>query len=155
MNLRRMGFALLSAAWATGPAAPLAAMDSPPAVMDGLEVTIVIDNLRSARGRVRIALWSGPDGFTDADAAIVETGQPARSGEVRFTIPGLAPGRYAVASYHDENGNGKFDQTWIGLPDEGLGFSNGAWIGFGPPAFDEAAVEISADAHVIVVTLRY
>jgi len=31
----------------------------------------------------------------------------------------------------------------------------GAWIGVGPPAFDEAAVEIGADAHVIVVTLRY
>ncbi len=79
----------------------------------------------------------------------------ARPGEVRFTIPGLAPGRYAVASYHDENGNGKFDQTWIGLPDEGLGFSNGAWIGFGAPAFDEAAVEISEKNRVIAVTLRY
>ena len=143
-----MGFALLSAAWLAGPAAALAAMD-------GLEVTIVIDNLRSARGQVRIALWAGPEGFTDADAAIVETGQPARSGAVRFTIPGLAPGRYAVASYHDENGNGKFDQTWIGLPDEGLGFSNGAWIGFGAPGFDEAAVEISTKNRVIVVTLRY
>jgi uncharacterized protein (DUF2141 family) len=155
MDLRRMGFALLSAAWVAGPAAPLAAMDGLPAVMDGLEVTIVIDNLRSALGQVRIALWAGPEGFTDADAAIVETGQPARSGEVRFTIPGLAPGRYAVASYHDENGNGKFDQTWIGLPDEGLGFSNGAWIGFGAPAFDEAAVEISEKNRVIAVTLRY
>ncbi len=76
-------------------------MESLPAAMGNLEVTIVVDNLRSARGRIQIALWSGPEGFADADAAIVETGQPARPGEVRFTIPGLAPGRYAVASYHD------------------------------------------------------
>ncbi len=150
-----MGFALSIAAWIAGSATPPEAMEGLPATMSSLEVTIVVDNLRSARGRVRIALWSRPDGFSDVDAAIVEAGQPARPGEVRFTIPGLAPGSYAVASYHDENGNGEFDQTWIGLPDEGLGFSNGAWIGFGPPAFDEAAVEISADARVIVVTLRY
>ncbi len=155
-----MGFALLSTAWIAGSATPLTfrlsmAMGSLPAAVDSLEVTIVVDNLRSAQGQVQIALWSGPDGFADGDAAILKAGQPARPGAVRFTIPGLAPGRYAVASYHDENGNGKFDQTWIGLPDEGLGFSNGAWIGFGPPAFDEAAVEIGADAYVIVVTLRY
>ncbi len=145
----------MSAAWLAGPAAALAAMDGLPAAMDGLEVTIVIDNLRSARGQVRIALWAGPEGFTDADAAIVETRQPARSGAVRFTIPGLAPGRYAVASYHDENGNGEFDQTWIGLPDEGLGFSNGAWIGLGPPSFEEARVEITGNQTIIAVSLRY
>ena len=155
MFLRRFAIALSVAAWIAGSATPPAALEGLPAAMEGLEVTIVVDNLRSARGRVQIALWSGPDGFADGDAAILKAGLPARPGAVRFTIPGLAPGRYAVASYHDENGNGEFDQTWIGLPDEGLGFSNGAWIGLGPPAFDEAAVEISADAHVIVVTLRY
>ncbi len=96
-----MGFALLNAAWIAGSATPPAAMGSLPAAMDSLEVTIVVDNLRSTRGRVRIALWSGPDGFADGDAAIVKVGQPARPGAVRFTIPGLAPGRYAVASYHD------------------------------------------------------
>ena len=128
MDIRRMRFALLSAAWIAGSATPPAAMESLPAAMESLEVTIVVDNLRSARGRIRIALWSEPDGFADADAALVETGQPARPGAVRFTI---------------------------GLPDEGLGFSNGAWIGFGPPAFDEAAVEIGENDRVIAVSLRY
>ncbi len=69
--------------------------------------------------------------------------QAARPGEARFTFRGLPPGRYAVVGYHDENGNGAFDQTWIGLPEEGLGFSNGAWIGFSAPSFAEAAVEIT------------
>ncbi len=78
-----MGFALLSAAWIAGSATPPAAMESLPAAMGSLEVTIVVDNLRSTRGQVQIALWSGPDGFADADAAIVETGRPARPGEVR------------------------------------------------------------------------
>ena len=115
----------------------------------------MIANLRSGDGQIRIALWDDPETFATDDTALADANQAARPGEVRFTFQGLPPGRYAVVGYHDENGNGGFDQTWIGLPDEGLGFSNGAWIGFGPPAFDEAAVEISADAQVIVVTLRY
>jgi len=148
MDIRRFAIALSICAWIAGPATPLAAAD-------GLDVTIVVDNLRSAKGWVQIALWFGPKGFTDADAAIAQAKQRARPGAVRFTIPGLAPGRYAVASYHDENGNDEFDQTWIGLPDEGLGFSNGAWIGFGAPGFEEAAVEIGADDPTIMVSLRY
>ena len=94
MFLRRFAIALSIAAWIAGSATPFAAMD-------GLEITVVVDNLRSARGQVRIALWSGPDGFADGDAAIVKAGQPARPGAVHFTIPGLAPGRYAVAVYHE------------------------------------------------------
>ncbi len=62
---------------------------------------------------------------------------------------------FSVARDHDENGTGEFDQTWISRPDEGLGFSNGAWIGLGPPAFGEAALEVSEKDRVIAVTLRY
>ncbi len=148
MLLRGFGICLLSVAWLAGSA-------TPPGAMESLDLIIVVENLRSAQGRVQVALWLGPEGFATDEAALVEAGQPAKPGQVRFTVPGLAPGRYAVAGYHDENGNGAFDQTWIGLPDEGLGFSNGAWIGLGPPAFDEAAVEVTQEARVIVVSLRY
>jgi uncharacterized protein (DUF2141 family) len=120
-----------------------------------LDLTVVVSNLRNANGQVRVALWAGPEGFTDADAAVMETGQPAAEGKVRFVFSGLAPGRYAVATFHDENGNGEFDRTWIGLPDEGLGFSNGAWIDLGPPAFEDAAVDLNGQPREIMVPLRY
>lgn len=152
MDICRFAATLWIGAWIAGSATPLAAAES---LADSLEVTVVVDDLRNDLGWVRIALWSGPEGFTDSDSAIVKAKKRARPGAVRFTIQGLAPGQYAVASYHDENGNGEFDQTWIGLPDEGLGFSNGAWIGFGPPDFEEAAVEVGADDPIIMVTLRY
>ncbi|MEJ2435814.1 MAG: DUF2141 domain-containing protein [Pseudolabrys sp.] len=32
----------------------------------------------------------------------------------------VEPGAYALAAFHDENGNRKLDRDWIGLPDEGL-----------------------------------
>lgn len=118
-------------------------------------LTVVIENLRSGAGIVHLALWDRAEGFTDADAALTLREQPAAPGHVRFDLGYLKPGFYAIATYHDENGNGEFDQTWIGWPDEGLGFSKGAWIGLGPPSFEEAAFEIRSNPQVIAVALRY
>ena len=147
-NLRHAAGVLLCAFAVALPARAPEAMEVP-------ELTVVIANLRSGDGQVRIALWNDPETFATEDTALAEASQAAGPGEARFTFQDLPPGRYAVVGYHDENGNGGFDQTWIGLPDEGLGFSNGAWIGFGAPSFEEAAVEITQTQRVIVVNLRY
>jgi len=131
------------------------AAGSPAKPMSSADVTVVVENLRNANGDVRVALWSTADGFTEADSVVAETKEKAQFGSVILRLAGLPTGRYAVVSYHDENGNGDFDRTFLGLPKEGLGFSNGAWISLGPPAFDEAAVDVEAPNEVIVVKLRY
>ena len=118
-------------------------------------VTVVVENLRSDSGEVRLALWSRAEGFTQPEDAVVETGQAAKAGQVIFTFNGLPPGRYAIATFHDENGNGDFDRSFLGLPKEGLGFSNDARIGLGPPSFDDAAVDVAEENQVIVIKLRY
>lgn len=119
------------------------------------ELSVVADKLRSQDGAVHLALWDRAEGFIEPENAIVRTQQPATGPRVRFDLGDLAPGRYAVVIFHDENGNGEFDRTWIGLPDEGLGFSNGAWIGLGAPSFKEAAFELSQESREVVVPLRY
>lgn len=50
----------------------------------------------------------------------------------------LPPGRYALAAYHDENGNGKLDRAWNGMPEEAYGFSNGLRGSIlGPPDLED------------------
>jgi len=122
---------------------------------EGTQLTIVVENVRSAAGAVHLALWDGPKGFTKPDFAIRTDNRPAKSDKVSFVFQDLKPGRYAVATFFDENGNGKFDRTWLGLPDEGLGFSNDARIKLGPPSFDEAAFNLGAESRIVVVPLRY
>lgn len=133
----------------------LTAANKPAQPVTSVGITVVVENLRSAEGDVRVALWSDADGFTEPDSAIAEIGKRAQIGQVTFTFTGLPPGRYAIASFHDENGNGDLDRTFLGWPDEGLGFSNGAWIKLGPPAFDEAAVEVKVPNKLIFIKLRY
>ncbi len=131
----------------------VAAIPAPPAAAAAL--TVVIDKLRNGRGTVHLALWNRAEGFTEADAALILREQPAAPGQVRFDLGEIKPGYYAIATFHDENGNGEFDQTWIGWPDEGLGFSNGAWISLGAPSFEEAAFEVGSKTQVVAVALRY
>ena len=149
MAYRRLGAMALALALMAGLAAPSQA------AAQTIDLIVAVDNLRSAQGQVRIALWLGPDGFTEADAAIVTAAKPAEDGRVYFRFEGLPTGHYAIATYHDENDNNRFDRTWLGFPDEGLGFSNGAWIELGPPAFEAAAVEVTPQPKVIFVSLRY
>lgn len=126
-----------------------------PAKAGTANLTVVIKNLRSDQGKVKLALWLGAEGFTDPKAAVAKLTVEPSGKQAKVTFPDLPPGTYAMASYHDENGNGKFDKTLIGLPDEGLGFSNGAWIKLGPPSFKDAAIELGADAKTAVISLRY
>ena len=119
------------------------------------ELSVVADELRSRDGAVHLALWDRAEGFVEIEHAIIRTQQPVTGRQVRFELGDLKPGRYAVVIFHDENSNGEFDRTWIGLPGEGLGFSNGAWIGLGPPSFKEAAFELRQESQEVVVSLRY
>lgn len=147
---RRSWFAVLALG-----AQALGALSHGAQAVEGSELTIVVENLRSAEGNVYVALWDAAEGFTKHDAALILSDRPATFGQVRFTFNSLKPGLYAVVSFHDENRNGDLDRTWLGLPDEGLGFSNGARIDLGPPSFEEAAFELKAEHEVVTVRLRY
>jgi uncharacterized protein (DUF2141 family) len=73
----------------------------------------------------------------------VHCARPAAAGAVALTLPDIPPGTYAVQAFHDENDNFDIDRNLLGLPPEGImGFSNDAPMRFGPPRFDDAAIEI-------------
>ena len=71
------------------------------------------------------------------------------------TFEDLAPGTYAVAVYHDENGNGEFDQGLFGIPLEGYAFSMGARAFFGPPSFERAAFAVAAAGTTVTIAMTY
>ena len=124
---------------------------------EGVEgIFVVVQSLRSANGLVTVELYNDdPEGFIKK-AGRLERRRVAVSDEetkVCFNVP--KPGTYAVAIYHDENGNKKFDKNFIGLPTEGFGFSNNPKIFFGPPDHDEAAFEVGSEPVTIHIDVTY
>jgi len=102
-------------------------------------LTLDISNLRSAQGRVMVSLCSDasaplPGGCSDYNASVA-----ARQGEMAVRIDDMKPGRYAIQSFHDENGNFRPD-----IPGEGFAFGNDtAW----PPSFSAASLEVQGDTR--------
>jgi uncharacterized protein (DUF2141 family) len=77
---------------------------------------------------------------------------PAGAPRIRFDD--LAPGTYALAAIHDENGNARLD-TLFGMPREGFGFSRNPPIGFGPPRFARAEFRVGDGGEPQIIRMRY
>ncbi len=115
---------------------------------------IVVGNMRSAKGLVRVCLTADPDNFPACvdDARAVTRTVPAS--EAVIDVAGLPHGQYAFAVIHDENSNAKLD-TFAGIPREGFGFSRNPAATFGPPRFAAARFALDSDAEKQQVRMRY
>jgi uncharacterized protein (DUF2141 family) len=123
------------------------------------DLKITIDSLRNDQGHVLLCVFSA--GVSDDKVfPDCEKGKPVRSqtavisgGKVVVTYNGLKDGTYAVAAIHDENGNGKLDTNFLGIPTEGIGISNNPRL-MGKPGFDEAKFTIKGNTS-ITITAKY
>src|SRR5262249_16993418 len=97
-------------------------------------------NVRNDRGMVELSAFRSAAEWPEHSTSDHDQVLPAHKGAMVFKFD-LPPGTYAAAGFHDENGNDKFDQTLIGLPEEGYLFSNNAKPFLSAPSFDKAAVK--------------
>ena len=115
-----------------------------------------VDGLRSAQGQIVVSLFKNEKGFpiNPQDAqAIVTCNISARSADHHFAS--LPYGYYALACFHDENGNGRFDTGLFGIPLEGVGASNGAKGFMGPPHWKDAKILFNQDTVTCNINLQY
>jgi uncharacterized protein (DUF2141 family) len=120
--------------------------------MAGNETHIEVRGLSPRRGQVLIGVCTEAQ-FLKTDCAFVDTAAVGASRSLSFAVPNLAPGRYAVQVIYDLNRNFRLDTNAIGIPLEPVGFSENAVGDRGPPAFDSAAIDLPAEAP-IVITVR-
>lgn len=119
------------------------------------DLWIDIKEMRSGNGDVHVAVYADPKTFPSSRGMLADVIVPARSEGAEAVFTGLAPGTYALATYHDENGDHEFNQIFWGLPVEGFGFSNDAKVFFGPPDFEEAAVNVGEGVSRISISMDY
>ena len=113
-----------------------------PGVGMAADLVVTVSGLKNDRGDLHVALYDNPAAFPNSDGMRTETRVAITNRRAELTFPGLTPGHYAIAAYHDENGNDSFDQGLFGLPLEDYAFSNDATVFFAPPSFDEAAFTV-------------
>ena len=145
--------AAVAAATPTAQATPSAAQAAPQ-VASVLHVRVV--NLRNSTGQVICTLFNSPMAFpTDSTRALAQIAVPIKDNAALCSFGGLAPGKYALVAFHDENSNGKFDRNWFGLPKEGYTFSNNVRPVFSPPSFKAAAFDHGGGDQWLTLVMRY
>lgn len=125
-----------------------------PAAAEGADLTVRLTGVRNGDGDVRAALFNSAETFRKEDKALAKLRVKAAPGVATVVFPGLAPGRYAVMAYHDENADGAMDRLFGMIPTEGYGLSNNPDV-FGPPAFEQSVFDLAAAGTEIVLEMRY
>jgi uncharacterized protein (DUF2141 family) len=97
-------------------------------------IHIDIAGLGNAKGKVMGAIFSAAGDFSKhADKAPTQTASAVRDDHATCEFSGIAPDPYAAPDFHDENGNGRLDTNFFGLPREGVGSLEQCESHFGPP----------------------
>ena len=103
------------------------------------DITVRIDN-PPASGSVALVLFNSANTFGDLRDPFRVDIHPL-DGRDEYLIEDVEAGEYALMVYYDENGNGRMDKNFIGIPKEPLGFSN-RYRPKAPPAYERAAFKL-------------
>ena len=118
-----------------------------------VRLDVEIAGVRAGQGPVSISLWRTADGFLKGRSYRHASVAPSADA-VRAAFDDLEPGQYAVSAFQDKNNNRRLDTGFMGKPKEPYGFSNDARGSFGPPAFRDAAFEVTAGNKIVSFRLK-
>lgn len=120
------------------------------------DATLIVNlaQVKPGPGPLRVGLYRDPASFRKEDKALAVLSAAATADHVEVRFPALAPGRYAIMAYHDENADGSLNRRFGMFPTEGYGLSNNPKVS-GPPAFADSAFEVSGSETRISIDLRY
>ncbi|EDN70701.1 conserved hypothetical protein, secreted [Beggiatoa sp. PS] len=122
--------------------------------LSAAELTVHITGVDEAKaGNIMVGVYDSEATFLKDDARIAEASVPitdAKEGLIKVPFNLQVSKTYAVAAYHDTNGNEELDKNFFGIPKEGYGFSNNARSTFGPPSFEKAAFQLILEKNQMV-----
>lgn len=121
--------------------------------MAGATLYITIADVRNDRGHIRLAVCTRQT-FLGTSCPYVANA-PAQLGSVKLSVENVAPGIYAVQAFHDEDDSGHIKLSFLGIPTEGVGFSNDAPIWIGAPQFSDAAFQLTPRGGQLVLRLQH
>ena len=118
-------------------------------------VTVIVTDIGGQKGEIMAALFASEKSFpNDSKAAFKVAKTPAAGGKAVLQFEQVPPGKYAIALFHDVNGDGKLNTNVIGIPKEGYGVSNNVKNLFSGPSFRQSAFE-HRNNTTLTITMRY
>jgi uncharacterized protein (DUF2141 family) len=117
------------------------------------QIRVTVNNVGSG-GILSVELYHDPDNFLSKKGRTRRIRVPASIGsqKVCFTIE--KQGTFAVAAYHDLDGNRKLKKRWNMMPKEPFGLSHNPRLKVGFPKFDDSAFTTETLGADIIIDLQ-
>lgn len=119
------------------------------------ELDLTVADIEGERGGEICVMVFQEDGFPkDHSKALKRYTFDAVDSEANLKIQ-VPEGIFALKIHHDEDRSGTMTKNWTGfIPAEGVGFSSGARVRFGPPSFKAAKMEYPESGSAMI-PIRY
>lgn len=118
------------------------------------DVVVEVTGVASSEGSVLCALHPEGSPFPGTGPGVVTASAPADPGGAACRFTDVAAGTYAIAVFHDANGNQELDTNFIGIPREDWAVSNDARPAVGAPRFRDAALQIPKAGGTVRISLK-
>ena len=139
--------------------APLMAENATQGTVDPTQtgsIVVHIKELRNLNGMVGASLYASKKGFPDTpERSYATLVKKITATEDTFVFENVPYGTYAISVLHDENGNGKMDKNFFGLPTEGCGISTNPKIGMGGPKYNDSVFTLNSKQLEMTIGMRY
>jgi len=117
-------------------------------------VKLTITGIENTDGNIEIGIYNSASVFpTYGEEFLGVTVKPTKTGSLNYSFKNLPDGTYAIAVWHDENGNQEIDKNLFGAPKENYGFSKNIFGTFGPPDFEDVSFEV-VNGKVVELTIN-
>lgn len=121
-----------------------------------VDIIVTVSKIdQSKPGNILIMLY-GQDGFPKDHAKATQIKVMKAVTESVTVGFSSVPAEFAIKILHDEDLSGQVSKNWTGIiPAEGLGFSNGAKLSFGPPSFEVAKLTLKNTIKPLNIDVIY
>ncbi|MCP9770282.1 DUF2141 domain-containing protein [Lacihabitans sp. LS3-19] len=118
------------------------------------EFNLKIQNIKNTNGTLRIAFFKkGSDFPHHSGISFAKEVKISKAGEVETKFSDVPHGEYAVAIFHDENGNKKLDKNIVGIPTEPYGFTRNFKPKFSAPVFTDCNIVFNQTSNSFIIKL--
>ena len=121
------------------------------------KIVIKVTGLRNDNGSVRCSLYDDAEGWPEGQKHVVARVRAVpKDKTVTCTFKSPKKGqKYAAVIHHDENDDGVFQKSALGLPLEGYGFSNNVRPVLSAPSYEACAFTYAGGATSMGIGARY
>lgn len=119
------------------------------------KLLIHIEGFKHNNGKAFVALFNNPNAFPMKGENAFKYGvYSINNRQLIVEFDDIDYGEYAISVFHDENGDGKLNTNFIGIPKESVGVSNNVKGTFGPPDFEDAKFILNQSVKKIMIKMQ-